>query len=142
MNSFGLFNHIGKKSTKVSNFSCSVWLWSFFFDVSKLVGLFGEKFNMYTQWPSSPGIFHILLGKFACFIIRFLLDSFIVKSDNGRGLFWNRKQSDYRWTRPMFYFVSIIKLNKDPFGVNHLYDINGFHLDLFHFNFSFIYISN
>ena len=37
------------------------------------------------HWPSPPGTFHILIGKFSYFVIRFLLNSSIVKSDNEIG---------------------------------------------------------
>ena len=68
------------------------------FGGSKWVRFLGKK-STYIQWPSSSEIFHILLGKLAYFIIRFLLNSSIVKSDNGIGLFWNWKKSDYTRTR-------------------------------------------
>ena len=35
--------------------------------------------------PSPPGTFHILIGNFSYFVIRFLLNSSIVKSDNEIG---------------------------------------------------------
>ena len=66
---------------------------------------------------SSPGTFHILIGKFSYFVIRFLLNSSIVKSDNEIGKvndknnmiqksdnevrkFWNKKKSTKRQTGP------------------------------------------
>ena len=37
------------------------------------------------RWPSPPGTFHIFIGKFSYFVIRFLLNSSIVKSGNEIG---------------------------------------------------------
>ena len=37
------------------------------------------------HWPSPPGTFHILIGKFSYFVIRFLFNSSIKKSDNKIG---------------------------------------------------------
>ena len=49
------------------------------FGGSKWVRFLVKK-STYIQWPSSSEIFHILLGKLAYFIIRFLLNCSIVKS--------------------------------------------------------------
>ena len=43
-------------------------------------------------WSSSSVTFHTLLGIFAYFIIRFLLNSLSVKFDYEIRLFWNRKK--------------------------------------------------
>ena len=45
-------------------------------------------------WPSPPGTFHILIGKFSYFVIRFLLNSSIVKSDNEKGKVNDKKKYD------------------------------------------------
>ena len=52
-----------------------------------------------SKWPSPLGTFHILIGKFLYYVIIFLLNSSVVKSDLAIGLFWNSKKSDYTWTR-------------------------------------------
>ena len=57
------------------------------------------------DWPSPPGTFHILIGKFPYFIIRFYYRAMKWKSDKLIGKFWNRKKSDYRRTRPMFGLI-------------------------------------
>ena len=69
------------------------------------------KYNMH--WPSPPGTFHFLIGKFSFyvirflnhiffvinfsyFIIRFLLNSSIVKSDNEIGKVNDKKKYDLK----------------------------------------------
>ena len=56
-------------------------------------------------WPSPPGTFHILIGKFSYFVIRFSnqisFDITFQKSDNEIGNFWNRKKRAYRRTGPI-----------------------------------------
>ena len=44
-----------------------------------------EHFNKRKQGPSPPGTFHILIVNFSYFVIRFLLNSSIVNSDNEIG---------------------------------------------------------
>ena len=34
--------------------------------------------NFTTYWPSQPGTIHFLIGKFSCFVIRFLYQIFFV----------------------------------------------------------------
>ena len=48
------------------------------------------------QWLSPPGTFHILIGKFSYFVIRFLLNSSMVKSDNEIGKVNDKKNSDLK----------------------------------------------
>ena len=46
-----------------------------------------KQIRLYYCGSSPPGTFHILIGKFSYFIIRFLLNSSVVKSDLVIGLF-------------------------------------------------------
>ena len=41
-----------------------------------------RKKRGHRAWPSPPGTFHILIEKISYFVIRFLLNSSIVKSDD------------------------------------------------------------
>ena len=63
-----------------------------------------------TFWLSPPGTFHILVGKFLYFIIRFYNKTMKLKSDKLIGKFWNRKKRRFRpWTSYLHMFLNVLR---------------------------------
>ena len=63
---------------------------------TKILILLNSRKISCNKWPSPPGTFYMLLGKFSYFVIRFLLNSSIVKSDNEIGKVKRQKTYDLK----------------------------------------------
>ena len=60
------------------------------------ISIFSLNHVLISQWPSQPGTIHFLIGKFSYLVIRFLLNSSTVKSNNEIGKVNDKKKSNLK----------------------------------------------